>query len=129
MAANWHDAQALAAANPMLRYTKRKDGSIIQEQFNPWMKKWYGITAPSPMDTLLSKQEPSLQRRIVQEQAPSNPGIRKVAVSTYGTTVPVSIGRRVVTANIIDAEPITPRLIGGGEYVVRERLPFYSGSD
>lgn len=82
---------------------------------------------PDPMDHYYVIQDPAstLSRRTVEIQTPANPGIRKVAVSTYGVTVPVSVGRRVITGNIIDANPITPRLVGGGTRVEIEREPIY----
>lgn len=66
-------------------------------------------------------------RKTVGAQSPANPGIRTVQASTYGATVPVSIGRRAVTGHIVDADPIMPHLVGAYSYVVRERVPVYGG--
>lgn len=64
-----------------------------------------------------------------QEQRPENPGIREVAFSTYGINIPVSIGKRAVTGNIIDATPPTPEIVGAYEYWVEYKIPvFDSGS-
>lgn len=87
----------------------------------------YLSTPPDPMGQYYVIFEPTITRKVVEQQTPANPGIRLVAASTYGTVVPVSIGRRVVTGNIIDAEPITPRLEGAYEYTVTERIPRYEG--
>lgn len=96
-----------------LAWDKDKGGLYISEPPDP-MSKYYVIF------------EPTITRKVVEQQTPANPGIRLVAASTYGTIVPVSIGRRVVTGNIIDAEPITPRLEGAYEYTVEERTPVYA---
>lgn len=82
---------------------------------------------PNPMDQYTVKFEPTVTRNIVEQQTPANPGIREVTVSTLGVTIPVSMGRRVVTGNIIDAEPIAPRLEGAYEYTITERIPNYGG--
>lgn len=82
---------------------------------------------PFVLENVRDKFEPTITRKTVEQQTPANPGIRKVVVSTYGITVPVSMGMRVVTGNIIDAEPIVPRLEGAYEYTVEERIPVYDG--
>lgn len=45
-----------------------------------------------------------------QPEQPDNPGIREVSVSTYGNTIPVSLGRRRVSGNIVQSTNIIPRL-------------------
>jgi hypothetical protein len=60
-----------------------------------------------------------------QEQRPENPGIREVAFSTYGINIPVSIGKRAVTGNIIDATPPTPEIVGAYEYWVEYKIPIF----
>lgn len=60
-----------------------------------------------------------------QEQAPDNPGIRKAAFSTYGVPIPVSIGRRAVTGNVIDATDFIPAIIGSYDYWVEYQVPIY----
>lgn len=58
-----------------------------------------------------------------QQAKPDNPGIKKVAVSTYGITIPLSTGRRLLAGNIIQSGDITPRLIGGREYTIDYAVP------
>lgn len=60
-----------------------------------------------------------------QEQAPDNPGIRTQKFSTHGVSIPVSIGHRPVTGNIIDASEIVPRLEGTYDYWVEYQIPLY----
>lgn len=62
---------------------------------------------------------------VEQPQIPENPGIRKEAFSTYGVTIPVSTGRRVVTGNIVDASDLVPRLIGGSVTTIEFVVPTY----
>lgn len=85
---------------------------------------------PDPMDHYYVIQDPvgsgQVARETVQAQTPANPGLRKVAVSTYGVTIPVSVGRRVITGNIIEAAPITPKLVGASRRVEIERRPIYA---
>jgi|SRR5215217_634085 len=107
------------------RYTKLPgSGDVVKEKYNSWTRSWHPVSV-DPLEALLNKFEPTITRKVVEQQTPANPGIRLVSVSTYGITVPVSIGRRVVTGNIVDAEPITPRLEGAYEYEVAERVPVY----
>lgn len=63
---------------------------------------------------------------VEQPQIPENPGVRKVVVSTYGITVPISTGRRAVTGNVIDASDLVPRLVGGETTVVTFTIPVLS---
>ena len=60
-----------------------------------------------------------------QEQAPGNPGIRKAAFSTYGVAIPISIGRRAITGNVIDATDIVPVMVGTYDYWVEYQIPIY----
>lgn len=115
------------------------------ELYNAGVNRWNNIGAYSysvldgayvhfqrrKIDLSIFEQTDSLVgqtiRKTVGAQSPANPGIRTVQASTYGATVPVSIGRRAVTGHIVDADPIMPHLVGAYSYVVRERVPVYSG--
>jgi len=63
---------------------------------------------------------------VERAQIPENPGIRKEAYSTYGVTIPVSVGRRVVTGNIVDATDLTPVLVGGKTTISEVTVPVYN---
>lgn len=58
-----------------------------------------------------------------QEGKPANPGIREASVSTYGGTIPISIGRRRLGGNVIEASTLVPRLIGTRTYTVDYEIP------
>jgi hypothetical protein len=58
-------------------------------------------------------------------QTPENPGVRKEAYSTYGVSIPISVGRRIVTGNVIDATDLTPVLIGGKTTITEIKVPVY----
>lgn len=61
-----------------------------------------------------------------QEQKPENPGIRTVAFSTHGTPIPLSIGRRAITGNIVDASDIVPLYEGEYKYTIEYKIPIYT---
>ena len=65
----------------------------------------------------------SIDRSFLNVQSPRNPGIREVAYSGYGEVIPVSIGQRAVTGNVIDASPLTPRLVGYREWYEMVKEP------
>jgi len=60
-----------------------------------------------------------------QEQRPETPESRKVSVSTYGITIPLSMGARRINGNIIEATKIKPVLEGTYEYDVTYQIPIY----
>lgn len=60
-----------------------------------------------------------------QEQKPENPGIRKVTASTYGKTIPVSLGRRRLAGNVIQSSAMVPKLEGTFEYEIEYQIPIY----
>ena len=68
------------------------------------------IFSPTPYEPT------AVDRSYLNVQSPTNPGIREVAYSGYGEHIPVSIGKRAVTGNVIDASPLTPRLVGYREW-------------
>jgi len=74
---------------------------------------------------LISEAQVNEQPEGDKPQVPENPGIRKQAFSTYGVSIPVSIGRRAVTGNVIDATDITPVLIPGKTTVTEIKVPIY----
>lgn len=61
-----------------------------------------------------------------QEAEPTNPGIREVTASTYGQTIPVSLGRRRLPGNILQATQMIPRLVGGRDYEITYKVPMYA---
>lgn len=61
-----------------------------------------------------------------QPQMPENPGIREQAFSTHGISIPISIGARAITGNVIDSGGVNPRLIGYREYYVEYKIPVYT---
>lgn len=62
-----------------------------------------------------------------QEQAPDNPGVRTVAASSWGSAIPISVGRRRVGGNIIYATPLIPRRVGDVDYYVKVPLDVVPG--
>lgn len=127
-----------------------EDWAKNKGRLSPTIKRprgWQAVAGLGPPDTVpvpapaVDVVEPDENTEIAkpikqatQAQTPENPGIRHQAVSTYGVSIPVSIGRRVITGNIIDASPIAPVLIGGGGGsggggVTTEtgRIPVYDG--
>jgi len=122
-----YDRLAAISWNRSIAEQERASGQPIGRLQTDWQtRELYWEQPPDPMEAYYVIFEPTVTRKVVEQQTPANPGIRLVAASTYGTTVPVSIGRRVITGNIIDAEPITPRLEGAYEYTVTERIPRYA---
>lgn len=61
-----------------------------------------------------------------QEAEPSNPGIREVTASTYGQTIPVSLGRRRLPGNVLQSSQMIPRLVGGRDYEITYKIPKYA---
>lgn len=65
---------------------------------------------------------PEQPSTIIDRQTPENPGIKTARVSSYGVTIPASIGRRLIAGNVIDASELVPRLVGYREYYTDERV-------
>lgn len=84
-----------------------------------------GISFFGSGDTRTQPPPPDAQPVTSIPQVPENPGIRKEAYSTYGVSIPVSIGRRAVTGNVIDATDLVPVLVGGRTYVTETVVPKY----
>lgn len=108
--------QAAAALNPVVRtvtaVTTVQGGGPV---FDPWIG--VGPNAPAE-DTIIDGV-----RIKGQEAPPADPGLRYVQVSTYGVSIPLSIGKRRLAGNIIDAEPLLPKLIGNRDYEVVYEIP------
>lgn len=60
-----------------------------------------------------------------QEQKPENPGRRYVTASTWGRTIPISMGRRRLEGNILQSSALVPKLEGTTEYEVVYEIPIY----
>lgn len=60
-----------------------------------------------------------------QEQKPDNPGRRYVSASTWGRTIPISMGKRRLEGNILQSTALIPRLVGTTEYTVTYEIPVY----
>lgn len=60
-----------------------------------------------------------------QEQKPENPGRRYVSASTWGRTVPISMGRRRLEGNLLQSTPLDPVLEGTTEYSITYEIPIY----
>jgi hypothetical protein len=101
---------ALAAArkNPFHNYQSNP--------FDPW-----GGSFP----TIWQKKDYAVGDVNIQKQdtAPENPGVQTVAFSTYGITIPISMGRRRLVGNVIDALDLVPRLIGNRDYYIDYEVP------
>lgn len=112
-----------ADASGQLWYEMSPRGSnkwmaTVKYRFNPrrgyeytfpgWGKPWNPPAAPAEAE---------------RAQSPENPGIRIEAFSTYGVAIPLSIGQRRISGNVIDATPLTPRLEGERYYTTKVRVP------
>lgn len=60
-----------------------------------------------------------------QTAAPDNPGIRKATSSAYGNVIPLSLGKRRVSGNVIQSTAIVPVLEGTRSYPVTYYIPLY----
>lgn len=60
-----------------------------------------------------------------QEQKPENPGRRYASASTWGRTIPVSMGKRRLEGNLLSSTPLVPKLEGTVEYEITYEIPIY----
>lgn len=61
-----------------------------------------------------------------QQNKPTNPGVKNVTFSTYGTVVPISAGQRRLYGNVIDCTPLVPQLVGTRTKTIPVEIPFYA---
>jgi hypothetical protein len=104
------------------------NGMYISKVKYKWSIKENGYVADFRDKKEKTRDETPSQDNAVAEQPqiPENPGIRKEAYSTYGVSIPVSVGRRVVTGNIVDATDLIPVLIGAKTTVTEITVPVYN---
>jgi hypothetical protein len=118
MAYSPEEAQAAVAglvANPIPATSRQM--MVSGGAFNSWDIRWIaGMPGKRYEDVRIEDQEAE----------PNNPGIREVTASTYGQTIPVSLGRRRLPGNIIQSTQMVPRLVGGFDYEITYRVPVYS---
>lgn len=61
-----------------------------------------------------------------QEQKPENPGRRYVSASTWGRTIPISMGKRRLEGNLLQSSALVPKLEGTTEYYIDYKIPIYA---
>jgi hypothetical protein len=117
MAYSPEEAQAAVAglvANPIPATSRQT--IISGGAFNSWDIRWIpGMPGRHYGDVRIEDQEAE----------PTNPGIREVTASTYGQTIPVSLGRRRLPGNIVQSTQMVPRLVGGRDYEITYQIPIY----
>lgn len=97
---------------------KMGEGFVRQPEGDPWQwhKEIKKLRELALAEEARKKQfrhwGPEYYDGQTQLTGPENPGVRKVAVSTYGVTIPISAGRRRVYGNVIDAADMYARLVG-----------------
>lgn len=60
-----------------------------------------------------------------QSAKPEKPETRFVTASTYGRVIPISLGRRRLEGNLIQASNLTPKLVGTTTKTIEYEIPIY----
>lgn len=60
-----------------------------------------------------------------QSAKPEKPETRYVTASTYGKTIPISMGKRRLEGNLILCSALVPKLVGNQDYTIEYEIPIY----
>lgn len=60
-----------------------------------------------------------------QTAKPEKPETRYVSASTYGKTIPISMGKRRLEGNLILCTALVPKLVGNRDFTIEYEVPIY----